>query len=145
LDRAILLATSIHNGTLDKGGKPYILHPLHVMNQLMYDPELAQMGVLHDTVEDGDITFQSLRDRGYSSRVVAGLVLLTHDPVDTYDRYITKMVDNYDVIRVKRKDLTHNSSITRLKSLVDAKGLERIAKYQRAYQVLGAAKQRFLT
>jgi len=37
LAEAIKIATNAHAGQFDKGGKPYILHPLHLMNQTLFD------------------------------------------------------------------------------------------------------------
>ena len=114
---AIEIATQAHSGQFDKGGKPYILHPLHIMQQLMFDVELAIVGVLHDVVEDGGERFSlhALAELGFSQRVLQAITLLTHDSQDDYlGVYIKNICTNYDAIRVKRKDLAHNSDITRL-------------------------------
>ena len=139
LSKAIKIATDAHDGVLDKGGKPYILHPLHLMHQLMFDTELAIIAVLHDVVEDSGWTIDELRDEGFPDRVLEALDLLTHKPEDSYETYIIAISDNYDAIRVKRKDLEHNSDITRLKG-VTPKDLERMKKYHKAFMFLGAAK-----
>lgn len=68
--------------------------------------------------------------------------LLTHDPDDGYSEYIRKISGNYDAIRVKRKDLEHNSDITRLKG-VTQKDIDRIEKYHNAFTHLGEAKKNF--
>ena len=47
LSEAIVLATIAHRNQVDKGGNPYILHPLHIMNQLLFDTQLATIAVLH--------------------------------------------------------------------------------------------------
>ena len=59
LNKAIRLAKLAHNGQVDKGGSPYIGHPLRVMNQLD-TPEEQIVGVLHDAVEDSDLTLEDL-------------------------------------------------------------------------------------
>ncbi len=82
----IKIASEVHYGQFDRGGKPYILHPLFLMNQLLFDTQLATIGVMHDVVEDGDITLGELLDLGFSVRVVSGLELLTHDPDDDDDK-----------------------------------------------------------
>jgi len=136
LDKAILLAAEAHAGQFDKGGKPYILHPLHLMQQLLFDPELAQIAVLHDVVEDSNMTFEQLVKLGFSNRVIDALTLLTHNPSDSYEDYILGIATNQDAIKVKRKDLEHNSDITRLKGVTD-KDLERMKKYHKAFLFLG--------
>ena len=42
LNKAILLATTYHAGQYDRGGNPYILHPLKVMHYLKTEDEEAQ-------------------------------------------------------------------------------------------------------
>ncbi len=143
LNKAISIAVSAHAGQFDKGGKPYILHPLHLMNQLMYDTELAIIAVLHDVVEDSDVwTIGNLKDEGFSERVIHAIELLTHVEGESYQRYIDKIATNIDTITVKRKDLEHNSCITRLKG-VSRKDLARMEKYHLAFIQLGEALSQF--
>ena len=142
---AIKIAAAVHADQFDKGGKPYILHPLHLMSQLLFDTQLATIAVLHDVIEDsnGQVTATTLEDLGFSERVLCALELLTHDKEDDYIKvYIRGICANYDALRVKRKDLGHNSDITRLQG-VRPKDLERIEKYHRAFILLGAAKRNF--
>lgn len=139
LSQAILIATIAHDQQFDKAGKPYILHPLHVMNQLLFDTQLATIGVLHDVVEDSGITLLNLRQRGFSDRVTSALSLLTHNPDVSYSQYIQEISTNYDALRVKRKDLQHNSDITRLKGITQ-KDFARMQKYHEAFLILGKAK-----
>jgi hypothetical protein len=144
LAMAIKIATDAHHEQYDKGGKPYILHPLHLMNQLMFDVQLATIAVLHDVVEDcEEWTVNKLCELGFSNRVCQALQLLTHDQgYQTYDEYIYCITGNYDAIRVKRKDLQHNSDITRLKG-VRQKDLDRMEKYHKAFLLLGEARKQF--
>ncbi len=142
LGRAIGMATEAHANQFDKGGKPYILHPLHLMNQLLFDSELAAIAVLHDVVEDSPTGVMSLIEDRFNLRVSSAVRLLTHDPNDSYEDYIKGVATSYDAIRVKRKDLQHNSDITRLKG-VTYEDLRRMEKYHRAYLYLGIAKANF--
>ena len=140
LGKAILIAAEAHEDQYDKGGRPYILHPLHIMNQLLFDTELAVIGVLHDVLEDSEWTVSDLVQHGFTNRVVEALRLLTHSPGTSYTDYIERVATNYDAVRVKRKDLEHNSDITRLKG-VSAKDLRRMEKYHKAFVRLGEAKK----
>ena len=145
LAKAIRIATYAHMKQFDKGGKPYILHPLHLMTQLLFDTQLATIAVLHDVVEDSDYTIKELIDLGFSTRVINAVALLTHDKSDDYDTYINKISGNYDAIRVKRKDLEHNSDLTRLKDkdAITTKDLDRTEKYIQAFIKLTKAKRDF--
>ena len=144
LSLAISIAVTAHREQFDMSGKPYILHPLHLMNQLMFDIELAIIAVLHDVIEDSSYTIEHLIDMGFSKRVTDALTLLTHNDDTPYEEYIERMCHNYDCIRVKRKDLEHNSDITRLKGITK-KDLARIEKYHRAFTRLGEAKIAYMT
>ena len=141
----IRIAVDTHDGQFDKSGQPYILHPLNLMSQLMFDVELATIAVLHDVVEDskGKITIEVLRELGFSSRVLIAVDLLTHKPTDSYEEYIEKICPSYDAIRIKRKDLEHNSSITRLKGIT-AKDHARMDKYHKSFLILGEAKRKLV-
>ena len=145
LAKAIRIATYAHMKQFDKGGNPYILHPLHLMTQLLFDTQLATIAVLHDVIEDSDYTIKELVNLKFSNRITNAVALLTHLPHMTYDEYIKGITGNYDAIRVKRKDLAHNLDVTRLKNkdeLTD-KDIARIIKYHKAFIRLTAAKRDF--
>lgn len=139
---AVQTAANAHAGQFDKGGKPYILHPLHLMSQLLFDPQLATIAVLHDVAEDSSTTFADLKRMGMSTRVISALIVLTHDKGQQYEDYIDGVCTNFDAIRVKRKDLEHNSDITRLKG-VGPKDLVRMEKYHKAFVRLTEAKRTY--
>jgi (p)ppGpp synthase/HD superfamily hydrolase len=133
LDKALHLAVNAHCGQFDKGGKPYILHPLRVMSFLKTDDEELQcMALLHDVVEDTDTTYNDLIYADMSLRVVEGIRALTKERGYTYDQYKEKIFKNRDAMQVKMADLRHNTDIRRLKG-VTPKDLERMAKYHTFY------------
>ena len=137
LSTMLVLATQRHDGQFDKGGNPYILHPLKVMHYLKSDDEELQCVALgHDLIED---TFKriedgvgSLRYNGFSERVIAGIVALTKRDGQTYDDYKAQVLMSRDAMLVKLADLRHNSDIRRLKG-VGEKDIARIAKYHEFY------------
>jgi (p)ppGpp synthase/HD superfamily hydrolase len=133
LAKAIALASEKHMGQFDKGGSPYILHPLKVMHYLKSDDmELMSIAVMHDVVEDTDVTFQDLHDMGFTVRVVEVLRLLTKMPGQTHKEYVDGIKSNPDAIAVKLADLRHNSDIRRLKGITD-KDVARMKKYNQMY------------
>jgi (p)ppGpp synthase/HD superfamily hydrolase len=137
LGRAIAIASEAFQNVTDRGGQPYILHCLHVMNQMPeYDHDLRCIAVLHDLVEDSpNWDFERLYRENYSDRVINGIKLLTHDDQVPYDEYIELISESHDATRVKLADLRHNSDITRIKG-VRQKDLDRIAKYHKSYMRL---------
>jgi len=71
LERAIMIAAEGHAGVKDRGGAPYILHPLRMMLGLS-SPDERIVAVLHDVCEDcPGWTFDRLRDEGFSDEVIA--------------------------------------------------------------------------
>lgn len=133
LSKAIVIATNAHAGQFDRGGNPYILHPLKVMHYLKTnDEELQCIAVLHDTIEDSHVTYKDLVNAGMSVRVIAGVKALTKVPGQTYDEYKQEVFGNTDAMRVKKEDLRHNTDIRRLKGVTE-KDIARVAKYQIFY------------
>lgn len=130
---AIKIAAEGHLNQKDKGGNPYILHPLKVMHYLKTDDfQLMAIAALHDVLEDTDVTAADLVLLGFSNRVKDAVVLLTKTPNKTPEEYFQGIASNYDAIRVKLADLRHNSDVRRLKGLGD-KDLLRIRKYHDMY------------
>ena len=133
LSKMIVLTTNAHAHQYDKGGKPYILHPLAVMNILgSSDEELQCIAVGHDVIEDTKTTYQELREAGFSERVIAGIRTLTKVPGETLDEYKERVFASEDAMLVKLADLTHNSDIRRLKG-VGPKDIARMTKYHEFY------------
>lgn len=134
LEQALEIALIAHKGQTDKGGKPYILHPLRLMHQ--FTDEAAQVtALLHDVVEDSDYTLEQLRQKGIPDNILAALDCLTHRPHENYDQYIQRILPNPLARKVKLADLQDNMRITRIAQL-KPKDLERLAKYHRIWRQL---------
>ena len=133
LGKAIALAAKVHENQTDKGGKPYILHPIRMMMRLRTDDEeLMSIAILHDVVEDSDITVKDLYNMGFSDRVIFGVASLTRAVGEDYDTFIKRCAMCPDAKLIKREDLRDNSDITRLKGLRQ-KDFVRMEKYHRAF------------
>lgn len=136
LAKAIAFAATKHEDQFDKGGQPYILHPLRVMSFLKTDDEeLMAIAVLHDVIEDTDATYDDLRALGATPRVIAGVKALTKIPGETFEEYKAKVKSSQDAAKVKIADLRHNTDIRRLKGITE-KDLRRIEKYHAFYMEL---------
>ena len=135
LDRAKAIATSAHEGQVDKAGKPYIEHPLRVMN-MGKTVEEKIVGVLHDVVEDSEWTFEMLEKEGMPKEVVDAIKCVTKLSEDEdYDHFIARVKTNPLAVKVKLNDLKDNMDITRLGKVTE-KDLPRLNKYIRAYKQL---------
>ncbi|WP_311678869.1 HD domain-containing protein [Sneathia vaginalis] len=127
---ALKIATEAHKGQVDKAGVPYINHPLTVAS-LVETEEEKIVALLHDTIEDTNITEQDLLNYGFSNKIVEAVKLLTHNKDVPYMDYVAKIKDNELARKVKIADLTHNSDLSRLKEITD-KDKKRYNKYQNA-------------
>jgi len=138
LGKMLVIATNAHAGQFDRGGNPYILHPLKVMHYLKTtDEELMCMALGHDVIEDTSVTYKDLREAGMSERVITGIHALTKQPGQTYDEYKEGVFANEDAMRVKLADLRHNTDIRRLKG-VSEKDIARMAKYHQFFMEIKA-------
>lgn len=134
--KSMRIAFDAHKEQVDKTGLPYIFHPFHLAEQ-MTDEVSACTALLHDVVEDTELTLEDLAGEGIPSGVIAALRLLSHNDAVPYMEYVQAIKDssNKTAIAVKLADLRHNSDITRL-SEVDEKALARIRKYKAAIELL---------
>ncbi|MGN0297698.1 MAG: RelA/SpoT family protein [Lachnospiraceae bacterium] len=81
--KAYHLANSKHNGIKRKSGEPYIIHPICVaiiLNEIHMDMETIASGLLHDVVEDTDVTLEDLTEEFGETiaMLVDGVTKLTH-------------------------------------------------------------------
>lgn len=136
LERAIEIAARRHAGQVDKGGAPYILYPLRVM--LRVAPGAQQIvAVLHDVVEDSEVTFEDLEREGFSAEVINGLRAVTKVEGESYEDFVARAALDPVGKAVKLADLMENSDLSRIAE-PSQKDLERIEKYGRAIRYLMA-------
>lgn len=136
LERAIEIAARTHAGQVDKGGAPYILHPLRVM--LRVAPGAQQIvAVLHDVVEDSEVTFEDLEREGFSAEVINGLRAVTKVEGESYEDFVARAALDPVGKAVKLADLMENSDLSRIAE-PSQKDLERVEKYGRAIRYLMA-------
>jgi (p)ppGpp synthase/HD superfamily hydrolase len=133
LNKMLVLATNRHAGQFDRGGNPYILHPLKVMYYLKSnDEELQCIALAHDLIEDTDTTYSELVEMGFTDRIVVGIMALTKVPGETHDQYKARVKANKDAVLVKMCDLRHNTDIRRLKGVTE-KDMARLARYNQFF------------
>ena len=134
MEDAISLAVEAHKGQKDRAGQPYILHPLRVMMRLESEAERI-VGILHDVVEDTPITFDELRQRGYSEEVLSALECVTKREGEAYEDFVKRSQPNPLARRVKLADLEDNMDLKRL-SEVKEKDLDRLNRSLKAWALL---------
>ena len=110
--KAMQIAYAAHHGQVDKAGMPYIFHPMHLAESM--DDEISCcVALLHDTVEDTDITFADL-EKAFPREVMDALKLLTHHKETDYFDYVRAIRSNPVAMKVKLADIAHNSDQSRL-------------------------------
>jgi (p)ppGpp synthase/HD superfamily hydrolase len=135
LERAIVIAAEAHAGITDKGGAPYILHPLRMMMDLTSADERI-VAVLHDVCEDcPGWTFERLRGEGFSEEILTALDSVTKREGETYEEFALRAAVNPIGRRVKLADLRDNSDLSRITN-PSIKDHQRIAKYARAIELI---------
>ena len=134
--KAYEIAVKAHAGQFDKGGHPYIEHPVAVA-ACMETAELKIIAMLHDTLEDSCLTAEDLRREGFSERIVGAVLAMTHkgDDREDYLKYIEKVAENPLAVIVKRADIWHNMDISRIKEPTE-RDFERLDKYRKALEIL---------
>lgn len=135
LEKAIALALRAHSGQSDLYGQPYILHPLFLMQQM--DTEAERIAaVLHDVVEDSDVTLDDLRAAGFPAEAIEAVRLMTHDKTESsYEEYVAALKPNPIARKVKLADLQHNMDIRRM-DRVRPKDVDRLQRYRQAWETL---------
>jgi (p)ppGpp synthase/HD superfamily hydrolase len=133
-DKALQIAIRAHAGQKDKAGHDYILHPIRVAERCS-DPRAKIVALLHDTIEDSDVTAEYLREEGFTEEIVEAVLAVTRREVEEYDDYVHRAAQNELGRMVKRADLEDNMDIRRLPELTD-RDVERLRKYLRAWQYI---------
>ena len=140
--KAMKIMVRQHKDQLDKSGLPYILHPWLVA-EWQNDEVRTIVALLHDVVEDTNMTFDDLKKEGFSDEVIDAIKLLTHEDEYDNEKYIKSIATNPIAIDVKLADLKHNSTISRLDN-IEQKDLERLEKYKKNIKFLEEKKKEFI-
>jgi len=131
--KAMIIAYNAHMNQFDKANVPYVYHPIHLAEQMENENECI-VALLHDVVEDTDITFEQL-EKDFPIEVIMALKLLTHDKKIDYMKYIEKIKKNNIAKKVKIADIIHNSDETRLDKIT-IEDIARRSKYKKALDYL---------
>ena len=149
LENAIKIAVEAHAGQVDKGGNPYILHPLRVMLSLDTEEERI-VGVLHDVVEDCEgWTWERLEDQGCSDKIIEALQSVSKTPkeeaeyrsllddakLDHYLEFIQRAKANKIGRHVKAADIRDNLDISRFDDITE-RDINRLNRYKKALSIL---------
>jgi (p)ppGpp synthase/HD superfamily hydrolase len=129
LAKALELATIHHHGQVDKSGQPILGHALRVAAKVAHlGPRAMAIALLHDAVEDGELTIDELvQELGYE--IAQEVELLTHPPGTTYESYLARIKERGGLaLQVKLADNEDNADPRRLLAVKSITERERLAK-----------------
>ena len=133
--KAALIAYNAHKDQSDKGGYPYIMHPIHIAEQMETEDETIA-ALLHDVIEDTDIGFDYLKKEGFSDTVINCLKILTKAPNEDYMDYIRKIKKTGGIaLKIKKADMAHNMIAERISKKIQSDE-SRMEKYRAAFDIL---------
>lgn len=132
--RAQVIALKALDGKTDLAGGPIYRHCYRVAMGFSWDDDACIVALLHDVVEDSDVTLEEL-SKTFPEKIVAAVDAITRREDETYEAYINRVSENKIARKVKIADLKDNMDISRLASLAD-KDIVRLQKYHQAYNML---------
>ena len=138
LEKAIALAATQHAGQLDKGGQPYILHPLRLMLQFS-NPTLQIIAVLHDILEDTSTTAEDLEALGFSAEIIKSIQALTKQTGESRLEAAKRTTLNPLATQVKYVDVLDNMNLSRINNPT-ARDFARLEEYKEVLEILKQAK-----
>ena len=133
-EKALQIAIKVHDGQTDKAGAPYIFHPIRVADRCSTDEERT-VALLHDTIEDTEVTPEYLLSEGFPRNIVDAILSVTRNEDESYEDFIRRTRLNPIGRQVKLHDLEDNMDITRLNELTE-RDIYRLNKYLKAYRYL---------
>ena len=134
LDKAATICVLEHAGQRDKTGAAYFQHPMRVAMKCGTNDEKI-VALLHDTIEDTDVTAEYLINEGFPQYIVDGILSVTKREGESYEDFVARAKENSLGRVVKLHDLEDNLNIFRLLEL-DTEMASRFNKYLRAYRFL---------
>lgn len=132
--KAMQICFDAHKDQVDKAGLPYVFHPMHLAEQ-MTDEAAICTALLHDVIEDTEMTIADLAEAGFPAEILRAVELVTHKDDESYWQYISDIKADPIARAVKLADLRHNSDLSRL-SQVDEWALARVERYRKAIDML---------
>ena len=121
ITKAFETAYKYHDGQTRASGEPYILHPIAVTDillELNMDTDSIVTAILHDTVEDTDLTFEDVEKLfgKTASKLVDGVTKLTKiecqpehvKQAENFRKLLLAISEDIRVLLVKLADRIHN-------------------------------------
>ena len=135
LERTNKLVSKLFENKYDKIGESYFNH-LKFVSEHFSRLEYKVVGLLHDILEDTDLTDKDLEKLKDPKEIIEAVQILTRKKDETYSSFIDRIIDSNNImaIRVKKIDMTHNKSEERLKKLGKIEAQRLRNKYENEYK-----------
>lgn len=134
LEKAAMLCLNAHRGQVDKVGQAYFQHPMRVaMRCASYAQKIVAL--LHDVIEDTDMTPAGLLEAGFPQEIVDGVLSVTRRDGESYEAFVVRASRNPIGKVVKLHDLEDNLDLSRLHE-IDGRMAERLSRYLAARRFL---------
>lgn len=134
IERAAEICVEKHRGQVDRAGKAYMLHPMRVAMRCETDDERI-VALLHDTIEDTDVTAEYLLEEGFPQYIVDAVVSVSRQEGEKYVDFVKRSALNPIGRKVKLRDLEDNMNPMRLDE-VTPKAAKRLTKYIKAHRYI---------
>ena len=140
LEKTKVFVAKYFKDKVDKGNNPYMEHLEYVSSHGRNETEKI-IGLLHDLLEDTDVTVEELKIMGFSSFILETLKLLTRNKAYSYDEYIDQIINSHNesALYIKKIDLEHNMDFTRCPNLDETTREKLQKKYTQNYSKICAA------
>ncbi len=138
------IVVKVFKDKVDKSGTPYLIHLLNVYSGVsLYSEKIVAL--LHDIVEDTELTFEDLKELGFPVDIINQLWYLTREESEEYKDYIERIIssNNIHTYNVKLADLKHNMDLSRINKPT-MKDRERVSRrYMPSYTKILEAANKF--
>jgi len=135
-EKALQIATEAHRGQKDKAGNDYIDHPIRV-SQRCKSQKAKIVALLHDTLEDTDLTVEDLKNHGFDNEIIEAVLSVTRNANESYADFIARASQNPIGKEVKIADLEDNMDLRRLEQITP-KDMVRCEKYLHSWRYLNS-------
>ena len=116
LNKAIEVARNAFEGMVDEFGNPYVEHSCRIMEQMDTEDEKI-VAMLHDVVEDTEVSLSDLQSYGFSRMILDTVGQLTKRSDRTYFDYIDDISGSELATKIKIAEVRDNKDIFRVRKM----------------------------
>ena len=94
--KALKICFNAHKEQVDKTGLPYVFHPFHLAEQ-MDDEDSVCLALLHDVVEDTNVSFEDLINEGFNENIINGIMKIGYTHEDATNFFYQSWIFAYGI------------------------------------------------